>query len=113
MKTFFTVLVCLAVLAGFAFAAGIDGKWQSERKVNRNGEEMTITQTFDLKSAGGKITGTITMKFGDMEPRQAEIKEGTIDGNKFSFKAVTQGPNGEVTTTWEGTVAGSPVPSLG
>jgi hypothetical protein len=74
--------------------------------MNRGGEERTIIQTFDLKSDGAKLTGTVSMAFGDMEPRTSEIKDGKIDGNKFSFKTVMSTPNGEFTTVYEGTVEG-------
>lgn len=106
MKTFITLFVCVLMLAGVALAAAIDGKWVSERKMNRNGEEMTITQTFDLKSDGAKLTGSIAMKMGDNEPRTSEIKDGKIDGNKFSFTVVMTTPNGEMKTAYEGTVDG-------
>lgn len=106
MKTLFSILVAFTLLAGLAFGAAIDGKWVSERKMNRGGEERTITQTFDLKSDGAKLTGTVSMAFGNMEPRTSEIKDGKIDGNKFSFKTVMSTPNGEFTTVYEGTVEG-------
>ncbi len=106
MKTLLSIFVAFVLLAGVAFAAAIDGKWVSERKVNRNGEDVTITQTFDLKSDGSKLTGTITMSFGQGDPRVTEIKDGKVDGNKFSFKTTMQGPNGEMTSTYEGTVEG-------
>lgn len=106
MKTLFSILVAFTLLAGLAFAAAIDGKWVGERKMNRNGEEMTISMTYDLKSDGAKLTGTVSMVFGTNEPRTSEIKEGKLDGNKFSFKTVSQGPNGEMISVYEGTVEG-------
>jgi hypothetical protein len=107
MRVFTTVLVCLLLLAGVAMAAAIDGKWVSVRKMERDGQAFTITQTFDLKADGSKLTGTLTMAFGDMEPRTMDIKDGKIDGNKFSFTVVMQGPNGEMKMAYEGTVEGS------
>ncbi|WP_321477019.1 hypothetical protein [uncultured Paludibaculum sp.] len=106
MKTFTTLCVCVLMLAGVALAGAIDGKWVSERKMSRNGNEMTIIQTFDLKSDGGKLTGSVAMKMGDREPRSSEIKDGKIDGNKFSFTVTTTTQNGEMKTTYEGTVDG-------
>ncbi len=106
MKILFSILVAFTLLAGLAFGAAIDGKWVSERKMNRNGEEVTITQTFDLKSDGAKLTGTVSMSFGTMEPRTAEIKDGKLEGNKFTFKTVMSTPNGEFTSVYEGTVEG-------
>jgi hypothetical protein len=108
MKTLITILACLALLAGSALAEGIDGKWSSERKMERDGQSFTIKQLFDLKSDGGKITGNITVMFGDNELK-ADIKEGKIDGNKFSFSANMQTPNGEFKTMYEGTVEGSTI----
>ncbi len=105
MKGFTTVLTCLLLVAGLALAASIDGKWVSERKVDRNGEQFTITQTFDLKSEGSKVTGTITTAFGDRE-RKGEIQSGKIDGDKFSFVTVMTTQNGEMKMEYQGTVEG-------
>ena len=66
---------------------------------------MTIVQAFDLKSKDNKISGKISMAMGDMEPRVTEISDGKIDGNKFSFTATMQTPNGEMKTTYEGMVS--------
>ena len=106
MKIFLSILTVLALAAGLAVAGQIDGKWVSERTMNRGGEEVTIRQTFDLKSDGSKLTGTITMQFGQMEPRTVEIQEDRIEGNKFSFKTVMETPNGTMTSVYEGTVEG-------
>jgi hypothetical protein len=106
MKIFVSVLVGLFLLMGLAAAASIDGTWVSERKMERDGQSFTITQTFDLKSEGNKVTGKITMAFGEMEPRTIEIKDGKIDGNKFSFVTEMSTPNGDFKMTYEGTVEG-------
>ena len=106
MKTLITSMACIAMLAGSALAGDIDGKWSSERKMERDGQSMTIKQMYDLKSDGGKLTGSITVMFGENEMK-ADIKDGKVDGNKFSFAATMQTPNGEFKTTYEGTVDGS------
>jgi hypothetical protein len=46
------------------------------------------------------------MAFGDQEPRTIEIKDGKIDGNKFTFNTVMNTPNGEFKMVYEGTVEG-------
>ena len=102
MKTIFTFCVAFLLVAGLAFAAGIDGTWVSQRTMG----DRTITQTFELKADGAKITGSITMAFGDMEPRKAQITEGKLDGNKFSFTANMPGRDGEVKTVFTGTIEG-------
>lgn len=106
MKVLTTILVCVFLLAGITLAASIDGKWVAERKMERDGQSFTIIQTFDLKSEGAKLTGTLTMAFGDMEPRTVEIKEGKIEGSKFSFTTVMSTPNGDFKSVYEGTVEG-------
>ena len=107
MKLFTNIFLCLALAASAAFAGSIDGKWVSERKMERDGQSMTITQTFDLKSDGNKLMGSIAMTMGDQEPRKSEITDGKIDGESFSFSAVMSTPNGEMKTTYTGKVDGS------
>jgi hypothetical protein len=97
-------MLCLA--GGLALAAGIDGKWVSERKMERDGESVTIKQTFDLKSDGGKLTGTLTIAWGDMEPRSIPISDGKVDGAKFSFTTTMSTPNGEFKSVYNGAVEG-------
>jgi hypothetical protein len=106
MKTLLSILIAALLVLGIAFAAGIDGKWVSVRKMERDGQAFTITQTFDLKAEGSKLTGTVAMAFGDQEPRPSEIKDGKIDGNKFSFTIVVSTPNGEFKTAYEGALEG-------
>jgi hypothetical protein len=106
MKKLIILSLTLCLLGGIALAAAIDGKWVSERKMERDGQSFTIKQTFDLKSDGAKLTGTITMSWGDMEPRSMPINEGKIDGAKFSFSTTMSTPNGEFKTVYNGTVEG-------
>src|SRR5262249_8573886 len=61
-------------------AASIDGKWTSETKFG----ERTIQNTFNLKSDGGALTGTMEMSAGG-QSRSTDIKDGKIDGDKFKF----------------------------
>ncbi|MBA3974191.1 MAG: hypothetical protein C0504_08250 [Candidatus Solibacter sp.] len=106
MKKLFILSLMLCLLGGLALAAGIDGKWVSERKMERDGQSFTIKQTFDLKSDGAKLTGTVTMAFGDMEPRSMPVSDGKLDGAKFSFSTTMSTPNGEFKTVYTGTVEG-------
>jgi hypothetical protein len=101
------LVVSLLLLAGVVFAGPIDGKWVAERKMERDGQAMTIVQTFELKEEGGKVTGKFSMKFGEMEPPASEIKDGKLDGNKFSFSTTISTPNGDMKTNYSGTVEGA------
>jgi len=94
-----TMILCAVSFA--AAAAGVDGKWISESKRGDN----TIQQTLTLKSDGGSLTGTVETSFNG-NSRSTDIKNGKVDGNKFSFSMVQRGKQGEVTVTWEGTVNG-------
>ena len=109
MRVLTIMVMCFFLLGATALAASIDGKWVSVRKMERGGESFTITQTFDLKAEGSKLTGSISMAFGDREPRKMEIRDGKIDGNKFSFTTVMSTPNGEFKSTYEGTVEGNTI----
>lgn len=101
------LVVSLLLLAGVVFAGPIDGKWVAERKMERDGQSMTIVQTFELKEEGGKVTGKFSMKFGEMEPPASEIKDGKLEGNKFSFSTTISTPNGDMKTNYSGTVEGA------
>ena len=101
------LVVSLLMLAGVVFAGPIDGKWVAERKMERDGQSFTIVQTFELKEEGGKVTGRFSMKFGEMEPPPGEIKDGKLDGNKFSFSTMISTPNGDMKTLYSGTVEGA------
>lgn len=101
MKTLTSIVVCFLLVAGIAFAASIDGKWMAERKMGEN----TIKIMFDLKADGGTLTGSLSME----RPQgavKADIAEGKLDGNKFSFKVTMEGRNGKTTTVYEGTMEG-------
>jgi hypothetical protein len=105
MKTLTATFVLLLVTLSAAFAADVDGKWKSERTMERNGQSMTITMVFDLKADGSTLTGkvVVTTPRGD---RESKVSDGKIDGNKFSFTTVSEGPMGTMTTKYEGTVEG-------
>jgi hypothetical protein len=106
MRTFSILLVSLLILSGAALAADIDGKWIGERKMNRDGQDFVIKMTFNLKADGAKLTGNLIMAFGDNEFPPADIKDGKIDGNKFTFTVVMSTPNGDMKSTYEGAIDG-------
>ena len=106
MKTFVTLCSCLMLLAGAALAASIDGKWKSERKMERDGQSFTVTQKIDLKADGNKLTGKVATQFGDQENPPSEIKDGKLDGDKFSFTTTMSTPNGDFKMVYSGTVEG-------
>jgi hypothetical protein len=109
MKLLVNAGVCLLLLGAVAFGASIDGKWVMERKMEREGKSFSITQTFDLKASGNKLTGTVSLSFGNQEPRAIPIRNGKLDGDKFSFTVVMETPKGEFKSVYEGTVEGDTI----
>ena len=106
MKTLAATFVFLLVASAAVFGADIDGKWKSERTMDRNGQSVTITMVFDLKADGSKLAGSV-LSTSPRGERTAEIKDGKIDGNKFSFSTSFDTPNGAMTTKYEGSVDGA------
>jgi hypothetical protein len=63
-----------------AFAAGIDGTWSGEVPgMGMGGRPMKLTFTFETD--GNTLTGTARVRPG----KKIRIRNGKIDGNKFSF----------------------------
>jgi hypothetical protein len=99
------LLLCSAVLAS---AAAIDGKWLSELKMpagKKGGEARTVQMTLDLKSDGNKLAGTVSIP-GRRRTQTMDIRDGKVDGNKFSFTTVQQTRKGENKLEWRGSVEG-------
>jgi hypothetical protein len=86
-------------ISGAALAADINGKWTAEVQ-GRNG---TITQTLVLNASGNNLTGTLEGARGGA----ADISDGTIDGNKVSFKVVREFNGKQFTQQYKGTLSDS------
>ena len=78
MRTFI-LTVLFTLVAGVAFAAGIDGTWDGEVAGMGGGEPMKISYTF--KADGNTLTGTTK----GMDGNDISIQDGKIGGNKFSY----------------------------
>ena len=109
MKTFaLATLIFAASLT--ALAAGIDGKWISERQVGAaDGKTYPHTTVFALKSDGDSLTGTVVQTsaapwMSESNGRSVDISDGKIDGDKFSFKLTMETKQGERTVVYEGTI---------
>jgi hypothetical protein len=112
-KVKFAIMTLLIGLVSMgASAAGIDGKWISEMQVgDADGKTYSHTSTFNLKSEGGALTGTIVQVseapwMAETTGRSFEIKDGKVDGDKFSFKVTRESKQGERTVVYEGTIEG-------
>ena len=94
---YLSIVLGLLLLAGFAFAADIDGKWAGEIV----GQNMEIAFTF--KADGTKLTGVHIVN-GTETP----IEEGKIDGNNISF-TVTLNMGEEMKILHKGTISGDEI----
>lgn len=104
MKKLPLMIAGLLIAAVAVFAAGIDGKWTAEMTMRGPDGEMKVTTTFDLKANGETLTGSVAT--AGPRPGTAEIMDGKVAGNKFSFKTKQTTKKGEMINVWEGTVDG-------
>ena len=95
----------LLIASVLGMAAGIDGKWTAEivARARKGAETKTLT-TFDFKTSGDGLTGTVTA--GARQKNAIEIIDGKVAGSKVSFKTKATTKKGEQITVWEGTVDG-------
>jgi hypothetical protein len=66
-----------------------------------DGRSFTNKSTFTLKNEAGAVTGTV-----ESNGKTAEISDGKLDGDKFTFRVKFEGNKGTRTIVYEGTVEG-------
>ena len=92
-------LVALLLYFGQAgLSAGLAGVWKATY-TTRNG--LTREATFELKVAGGELTGRVTSPRGS-----AAIAEGKVSGNDLSFTLIRHANYDEIPVRYQGTVNG-------
>jgi hypothetical protein len=112
MKVLATMMHIFCAAPLTALAAGIDGKWISERQVgDADGKTYSHTTTLTLKNEGGLLTGTAVQTSAapwmrETNGRSIEITDGKMDGDKFSFKLKIENKQGERIAVYEGTLEG-------
>jgi hypothetical protein len=105
-----TLVLCANSLT--VIAAGIDGKWTSERQVgDADGKTYSHTTIFTLRNDAGVLTGNLVQVSAapwmkGMNGRSLEISDGKVEGDKFSFKVKLETNQGESTAIYEGTIEG-------
>jgi len=82
-----------------AAAADVTGKWVAQIP-GRMGDPIEVT--FNLKSAGDKVTGTVTTPFGDQD-----ISEGKTSGDDIAFATMMEMGDMKMTFSYKGKVAGT------
>ena len=92
------VLPALAIVlsAALSYAADLNGRWEGSISTP-NGD---VALTFNFKVDGATLTGTVETPQGN-----ADITDGKVDGDKFSFKTHA----GESEINHEGTLSGDTI----
>ena len=103
MKTHITLLT-LAVCSLSAFAADVTGTWKAEFNTQRGLQKYTFT----LRQDGTKVTGKANVE-RDGEKREAELKEGKVDGDTVTFVEPLKIQDNEVNITYTGKISGNEI----
>jgi alpha-N-arabinofuranosidase len=83
--------------AGKTLAADVTGTWKSEFDSQIGHQNYTFT----FKQEGAKLTGKANSEVGDRK-REAELKEGKVDGDTISFVEMLSFQENEIRITYTG-----------
>jgi len=86
----------LLLVAGIAYGADIDGKWEGE--LDMGGQKMPVSYTF--KAEGAVLTGSTPIM-----DQEYKIQDGKIDGNNISF-SIVMNMGQEMKIDYKGVLAG-------
>jgi hypothetical protein len=99
----FVLTVGLLLIASFALAADIDGKWTGSVPGMGGGDPMTINYTF--KANGTTLTGTTT----GMDGKDVQLKNGKIEGNNVSYSVSFDMGGQEMKMDFKGVLSGDQI----
>jgi len=100
MKTHITLLA-LALASLSAPAADVTGTWKAEFNTQRGLQKYTFT----LKQNGTSITGKANVE-RDGEKREAELKEGKVEGDAVTFVEPLKIQDNNIRITYTGKISG-------
>jgi enterochelin esterase-like enzyme len=103
MKTRITLLT-LAVASLSALAADITGTWKAEFETQRGLQKYTFT----LKQDGTTVTGKANVE-RDGEKREAEFKEGKVEGDTVTLVEPLKIQDNEINITFTGKISGNEI----
>src|SRR6185436_12879959 len=99
MKTQITVLA-LTVASLSALAADVTGTWKAEFNTQRGLQKYTFT----LKQDSANVTGKANVE-RDGEKREAELKEGKVEGDTVTFVEPLKIQDNEIQITYTGKIS--------
>ena len=103
MKTQSTLLALVA-LPCFAFAADVTGTWKAEFETQRGLQKYT----FMLKQDGTSVTGKASAE-RDGEKREADLKEGKIEGDAVTFVEPLSIQGNDLRITYTGRISANEI----
>jgi enterochelin esterase-like enzyme len=103
MKTHITLL-SLALFSLSALAADVNGTWKADFDTQRGLQKYTFT----LKQEGVSVTGKANVE-RDGEKREAELKEGKVEGDTVTFVEPLKIQDNEIKITYTGKVSGNEI----
>jgi hypothetical protein len=98
------MLLALAAISLSAFAADITGTWKAEFETQRGVQKYTFT----LKQDGAKLTGKASVE-REGEKREAELKEGKVEGETVTFVEPLKIQENEIKITYTGKISGNEI----
>lgn len=114
LRTFLVIVAALALGAGL-LSAEMTGKYKVTMEApagaqgggggGQRGGGMFGNIVFDLKEAGGALTGEVHMGQGE-RTRTIPISNGKVADGNFSFEAKFETQRGEMVMLYKGTVEG-------
>jgi len=103
MKTHIALLT-LAVASLSAFGADVTGIWKAEFETQRGLQKYTFT----LKQDGANVTGKASVEMTDQK-RNAEFKEGKVEGDTVTFVEPLKIQDNEIKITYTGKISGNEI----
>src|SRR5688572_1392219 len=103
MKTHITLLI-LALFSLSALAADVTGTWKAEFDTQRGLQKYTFT----LKQDGASVNGKANVE-RDGEKREAELKEGKVEGDTITFVELLKIQDNELRITYTGKISGNEI----
>src|SRR5688572_5806431 len=103
MKIHITLL-SFALASLSAFAADVTGTWKAEFETQRGLQKYTFT----LKQDGATVTGKASVE-REGEKRDAEFKDGKVDGDTVTFVEPLKIQDNEINITYTGKVSGNEI----
>jgi len=108
MKKHLIALLLLAATALTLSAASLDGMWSAQvtTKPKKAAADWKAPEfDLNLKTEGDKLTGTVSAA-NAKRAQQAQIQDGKVTGDSFTFVTMQKTKDGESKIVWSGTLKG-------